>query len=74
MSLAKNSGFWLQLPLQLTVFAVVRTRSWLFKAAGEVAYWAEVNRYERDQLGLAVRWSGSSPLSLTPYQVKTAMA
>jgi hypothetical protein len=47
MCLAKNSGCWLRLRLQLTVFAVVRTRSWSLKAAGEVAYWTEVNRNER---------------------------
>jgi hypothetical protein len=39
---------------QLTLFAVVRTRSGLFKAAGEVAYGTKMDRYERDQLGAAV--------------------
>lgn len=40
--------------MQLAVFAVVRTCSWLVKPAGEVPYGTAVNRYERGQLGLAV--------------------
>jgi hypothetical protein len=51
------------LRLQLTAFALVRTRSWLFKAAGEVAYGTAVSRYERDELGLAV-WEAHGCASL----------
>ena len=54
MSPAKNPDFCLQFRLQSTVFAAVRTRSSLFKPAGQVGYGPVVNPYERDQLGLAV--------------------
>jgi hypothetical protein len=65
MSLAKNLVIWLQLRLQLTAFAVVCTRSWLCKAAGELAFGTETDRYERDQLGLAV-WEAHGCASLPP--------
>jgi hypothetical protein len=51
---AKERDFWLQSRLQVTVFAVVCTGSWPFKATGQVVYGTLVNHYERDQLGLAV--------------------
>ena len=69
LRLGKEPRFWLQLRLQLPLFAAVRTYSRPVKAAGEEAYGTAVNRYERDQLGLAVCGSGVRIPSAPPANV-----
>jgi hypothetical protein len=64
----RSSLAWLQSWLQLTPFAVVRPSSCSSKRAGESAYGTAVNRYERDQLGLAVWGSGVRVPSAPPIR------
>ena len=64
MSAVKNPAHVLAIAAAVSGVRAVRTRSWLFKPQVKWLTGPAVNRYERDQLGLAEWAQGSSPAGL----------